>query len=409
MIYKIQPQTMYYAWGSPDRVGRLFGIENPGGRPIAELWYGSHERGPSLIQSDDGAAGGTENLRELLLARGRELLGEEVFQRYGQGLPFLFKILSADKGLSIQAHPNKTQAEAGFARENEQGIDIKAAERNYRDSNHKPECMVALEDFWALSGFRKPGIIAENLRQAGDSAPLRQLLGILKDGAATGGGALKEFYSTLMQPAVRQAVLEGALGRIRADGFDVGDAESCWYWVQELERQFPGDPGCLAPLYLNLIHMKPGEALFMDAGILHAYLRGTGLEIMANSDNVLRGGCTVKHVDVPELLSVLSFSADDPIRPQRSEAGWYESFVPEFSIAWMGVSASRPLELRAERGLGRRLAIILMIKGGMQINSGGQECVLQQGEAVFVPAAEAALNVSSASGAAFALATVNTG
>ncbi|MGI9255673.1 MAG: mannose-6-phosphate isomerase, class I [Salinispira sp.] len=427
MIYKIQPAAMYYSWGSKKRIERIFGIQNPGNDPVAELWYGTHERGPSiLIPKTTGA----RDLRQLL---------------HTHQLPFLFKILSADGSLSIQAHPSKGQAELGFERENRQGIDIDAPERNYRDRNHKPECLVAMEDFWALSGFRKPGIIAEHFRTiAGTSPPpiLEKLLTILDGGAfpedsssgnssgeRTINGAfrsqsdtiLRTFYSSLMRSKKtdQSLLMETALSEIASRGLgenaarggNGADGEMQWYWLRELHRQFPGDPGCLAPLYLNLLNLKRGEALFMKAGILHAYLQGTGLEIMANSDNVLRGGCTQKHVDVPELLSVIHFHADDPTRPLKSAEGWYESFAPEFRIAIMDVPADSFLNLRAAEKLGEDMGIILMLNGEAALWTSREELLLKTGEAAFVAcsdADDAELSVRTGScEASFALASVN--
>ncbi len=410
VIYKIQPAAMYYSWGSRERIERIFGIPNPGNDPVAELWYGTHERGASiLIPETRGAC----DLRQLLPTH---------------QLPFLFKILSADGSLSIQAHPSKGQAELGFERENRQGIDIGAPERNYRDRNYKPECLVAMEDFWALSGFRKPSIIAEHFRIiAGTSPPpiLEKLLAILDGGAGSppskSDTILRTFYSSLMRSKKtdQSLLMETALSEIAsrgcggnaARGRNGADSEMQWYWVRELHRQFPGDPGCLAPLYLNLLNLKRGEALFMKAGILHAYLQGTGLEIMATSDNVLRGGCTQKHVDVPELLSVIHFHADDPTRPLRSAEGWYESFAPEFRIAVMDVPADSFLNLRAAEKLGEDMGIILMLNGEAAIRSSREELLLKTGEAAFVAcsnANDAELSVRAGScETSFALASVN--
>ena len=191
---------MNYAWGSPNRVERLFKIPTSG--LVAELWYGAHERGPSPIIREAGAESEAHDLRELLMQDAAALLGEKIFRRYGSEFPFLFKILSAEKGLSIQAHPSKEQAQAGFARENARGIDIRAANRNYRDNNHKPECLVAVEDFWALTAFRSPGAIAANLEPPSAPPPLLQkLLDILKGQQETEA----EIETILFHPYERHA------------------------------------------------------------------------------------------------------------------------------------------------------------------------------------------------------------
>ena len=413
----------------------MLNIPNLHAELIAELWYGTHGRGPSpiLLEPRDQAthsllASGQHNLKRLVEAEGAGVLGDECFSRYGAQLPFLFKVLAAEKGLSIQAHPNKAQAEAGFERENEQGIDIHAFNRNYRDDNHKPECLLALEDFWALSGFLQPAAILANLRQVKQAAVplLGQLVEILKTGMAAvaattvDAGAtamaatIKQFYSSLMmadrraQCALLRAVLEYIRSLDASSDHSEDGAEPQWYWVEELNRQFPDDPGCLAPLYLNLCRLRPGQALFMEAGILHAYLRGTGLEVMANSDNVLRGGCTQKYIDLPQLLSVLLFHAEKPILLNKSSRGWYESFAPEFQLAWMNMVAGQVLELRQDGGLGQRMGIMLITEGSLLLQEDGREVALQQGESVFITAASQGIILAVASsGVSFALASVN--
>ena len=236
---------MNYAWGSPDRVERLFNISNPDGNPVAELWYGAHERGPSCIVQDSNAGGDQyQDLRQLLKAQPATLMGEAAFHRYGSELPFLFKILSAEKGLSIQAHPSKEQAEAGFARENVQGVDVQAGNRNYRDDNHKPECLVAAEDFWALSGFRKPGDIEANLRRLeSEKSPLllQQLLHILVNITET-EKALSEFYSILMrsEPIAQSEMLNAALAYSSSAAVNEPDAEPQWYWGAGIEQTVSG-------------------------------------------------------------------------------------------------------------------------------------------------------------------------
>lgn len=421
-MYRIIPAVMSYDWGSHGEVEKYFGIPNPPGKALAELWFGAHRKAPARIADE-----GEFSLRDLLVSHGEDILGKELYRRFGGEFPFLLKILSAGKGLSIQAHPSKVQAEEGFSREEEQGIDIDAPERNYRDDNHKPECIVAVSEFWALSGFRPPEEILTNLRRleaAGCQAELiSKLAAILED--ATGENTLRDFYTALMN-ADREDVktlLEQSQKAARhyISGTDRNNLDQqdqrIWYWVLELESQFPGDPGTLAPLYLNIIKLNPGEGLFMHAGILHAYLRGTGIELMANSDNVLRGGCTSKHVDVPELISVLNFTPFYPDTLTPDSHGWYKSPVPEFRIARVRIhSGEGEAELRREMDLGTAPAILLAEESPLRVEHGEEILTLSRGEAVFIPAERQSDGditpiavKAEGDSAAFALASVNSG
>jgi mannose-6-phosphate isomerase len=408
-MFQITPHVMRYPWGSAEAVTRILGIPNPGGEPVAELWYGAHVRGPSLVGD------GSRTLREELGERGDELIGPELVNRYGGELPFLFKVLSAEKGLSIQAHPSKSQAEEGFAREDRDGIPRDAPHRNYRDDNHKPEGMLALEDFWALSGFRSPEDIAEGLRSAGAKTLSGELLSALENAPETGNSRssgdgnprLREFYRRLMlAPREDQLALLSELLAEIPESVSLRDDDPRWYWIAELNRQFPDDPGALAPLYLNVILLKPGQVLYMDAGLLHAYLRGTGFEIMANSDNVLRGGCTGKHVDVAELLKVLRFTDSPPLVSRAHDDGWYDSPFAEFQIAWMRPGAAEHPDFRSSSGLGTRPAIILVREGKIHIEEGGAVLDLKRGQGCFVPAGDTDILLRSAEKSSFALATI---
>jgi mannose-6-phosphate isomerase len=255
-----------YAWGSRTAIPSLLGME-PDGKPQAELWIGAHPKAPSRLNG--------MRLDEVIASDPARVLGDRVALKFG-ALPFLMKVLAAAEPLSIQCHPNRAQAKEGFARENAAGIPLGAAHRNYRDDNHKPELIVALTEFRALKGFRTREEIAARL------GPFDDL------------GAL--FVDVMSWP---KAKVDEVATRS-------GDAI-----VAELSKRYPGDPGTLAPLFLNAVTLSPGQALFLRDRELHSYLEGTGIEIMANSDNVLRGGLTPKHVDVPELERILSFAPGD--------------------------------------------------------------------------------------------------
>jgi mannose-6-phosphate isomerase len=242
-----------------------------------------------------------QSLSDYIQGDPRSVLGEAA-ATFENKLPFLFKILAAAQPLSIQCHPNLEQARAGFAAENAAGLALDASKRNYRDENHKPELIVALEEFWALKGFRNPAEI-RRLLQLAEIKSLSPLLPLLDSDAG-----LAEFFRELMTIADEKK--RAALDELQAGLSNLPEAES--RWTGELLRQYPSDIAATAPLVLQLVQLQAGQGLYLGAGELHAYLQGTGLEIMANSDNVLRGGLTPKHVDVDELMRVLNFEHHPP-------------------------------------------------------------------------------------------------
>ena len=340
-LYRMENPVQSYAWGSRAMLAAIRAAEQPlefhGNEvtePEAEMWMGSHPRGPSTVLGDDGER---TALPDHLAADPEKSLGAEAaaLRPPGEetpGLPFLFKILTAERGLSIQSHPTRERAAEGFGREEGDGIDIAAPNRNYRDRNHKPELMCALSDFWGLRGFRPYHELVDEMAALATAltGPLPDVADALRRFAvAAAPETWREAFSMLVPPerdSRRRAMLADSVARYaasRGTGGSGADRDSRYWWCLELLRQFPGDPGAAAPLYLNLVHLHPGDAMYLDAGILHAYLYGAGVEIMANSDNVLRAGCTAKHVDVPELLATLSFDGESvvPLVPEAVEAG----------------------------------------------------------------------------------------
>ncbi|CAN3979090.1 mannose-6-phosphate isomerase, class I [Kitasatospora purpeofusca] len=301
-----------YAWGSVTAIPALTGTAPTGG-PQAELWLGAHPSAPSLL--DDGH--GPRPLDRLIAEAPEELLGAATVERFGPRLPFLFKVLAAERALSLQVHPTRAQAEAGFAAEEALGIPSDAPERIYKDRDHKPELLCALGDFEALCGFRPAAATAALLdrlavpalsgwasalraRPAPEVLPalLRQAL----DGGGPGGPSGPGGAAVLTE-------VTAALDRVAASGDP--HAAACAAYARAA-RDYPGDPGLLAALLLNHVRLRAGQALHLDAGVPHAYLRGLGVELMANSDNVLRCGLTAKHIDVPGLLAVTVFEAVEP-------------------------------------------------------------------------------------------------
>lgn len=293
-----------YAWGSRTAIAEFTGRPAPAAHPEAELWLGAHPGDPALLDTPDG----TTSLLQAIRDDPDGQLGPAVRTRFGDVLPFLVKVLAAGEPLSLQAHPSAGQAVEGYEREDRIGVPLSSPLRNYRDRNHKPELLVALSDFEALAGFR-PAARSVALLRALEVPALKPYIALLDDASdAAGLRALFTTWITAPQPdidALIAAVLEGAVNYMRCGAKEfVAEAQM----VLELGERYPGDAGVLAALLLNRISLSPGQGIFLAAGNLHSYLHGVGMEVMANSDNVLRGGLTPKHVDVAELLRVLDFT-----------------------------------------------------------------------------------------------------
>lgn len=321
-----------YAWGSRTAIAEFTGRPAPTAHPEAELWLGAHPGDPARLEEP----GGEVSLLDAIAADPDGQLGPAVRRRFGDTLPFLVKVLAADEPLSLQAHPSAEQAVEGYRRENLAGVPVNSPVRNYRDRSHKPELLVALTDFQALAGFR-PAARSVALMRALAAPQLDPYIALLTDQSdAAGLRALFTTWITAPQPdidALIPAVLEGAVGYIRAGAKEFADEART---ILELGERYPGDAGVLAALLLNRIAMKPGEGVFLPAGNLHSYLHGVGMEVMANSDNVLRGGLTPKHVDVPELLRVLDFTPVPDARAATHRAGIelvYDTPAPEFAAS----------------------------------------------------------------------------
>jgi len=291
-----------YAWGSYTAIAELLGKNTPSTIPQAELWMGAHSKAPSVVKYD----GKWVSLLELIKNNPKDILGKDVAQKFNNTLPYLFKVLAAAKPLSIQAHPSKTQAISGFEKENRLGIPLNAPNRNYKDDNHKPECICALTPFWALNGFRRVSEILLLMKKICPRSLAAELDDLRNQPDKQG---LKNFFNSLltMEPERKKQVIDDALKNAHRFSED----DNLFKWIIKLYNEYKTDIGIFSPILLNLICLKPGQAMFIPAGELHAYLDGVGIELMANSDNVLRGGLTPKHVDVPELLKVLSFEERD--------------------------------------------------------------------------------------------------
>jgi len=371
-MHVVTGQVQHYDWGTIAEIPRLLGVESDG-CPWAEYWLGAHPKAPSLLADDcdingaDRADGGQPLDR--WLAEHPDQLGQASREVFGDRLSFLLKILSAEQPLSIQAHPSRTQAQMGFAQENAAGVPIDDPLRLYRDDWPKPEMIVALTEFHALYGFRDPHESRRMLAvfDAVDGFP--DLVAPLEDPGSEG---IATVLTSCLQPDEQtQRVIAGviAVAHDLVQGHDPAsmqeDAPQLARTAVELDRAHPGDPSILAALLMNRVHLRPGESLFLGAGTMHAYLHGTGIEIMASSDNVLRGGLTSKHIDVPALLAHADLTATcvQPECPRQLPGGLqhYRTPFPEFTLWRLGERVETDLPAT---GLGR---ILLVLDGRMSL------------------------------------------
>ena len=413
-MYQLENVLRPYAWGSTTAISALLGTPASGG-PEAELWIGAHPGAPS-VASRAGAA--PLALDALISEDPEHFLGAESVAAFGPRLPFLGKLLAADKPLSLQVHPSLEQARAGFALENAAGVAPDAPERNYRDDNHKPEMIFALTPFQALCGFRPAAEsraafehLAGLVEASGAGASvLRDVAGELS--ATDESAALRGAFSTLIAggggvTAAVSAAVEAVAG---APSGSLGPHAAELSAMLGIGREYPGDPGVLISLMLNLVSLAPGEAIYLPAGNIHAYLKGLGVEVMASSDNVLRGGLTPKHIDIPELMKTVEFA---PIGVPRVEAGTsvlgQELYVPpfrEFRLQRIELGpGAEPVPL-AQSGP----AVVVVVSGAVLLDSPKSELRLVRGGSAFIPAAENPVMVHAESGAsedsvAFAITT----
>ncbi|MEU8787114.1 mannose-6-phosphate isomerase, class I [Streptomyces sp. NPDC048637] len=388
-----------YAWGSTTAIPELLGTA-PTGEPQAEMWMGAHPGAPSRIDRGTGPV----SLAEVIDAAPGTELGADTVRAFGPRLPFLLKLLAAGSPLSLQVHPDLAQAQEGFADEERRGVPIDAAHRNYKDANHKPELIVALTPFDGLCGFRHPAQAADLLEGLGVD-DLKPYIDILR--ATPEEDALREVLTAVL--SAEHHAIAGTVERVAVaidqPAAKAGPHADAYAAYAGLAHHYPGDPGVLAAMLLNHVRLQPGEAMFLGAGIPHAYLSGLGVELMANSDNVLRCGLTPKHVDVPELLRVVRFEAGDAgvLRPEDVNGEEvYETPIDEFRLSRFALApgaAPHPLASRTPQ-------ILLCTAGTVQLREAGAEAdaeagaeadagsgsgaglTLAPGESAFVPAGE---------------------
>lgn len=379
-LVRLESVIQHYDWGDTQAIAQALG-RRASGRPEAELWMGAHPRCPSLLASPVDACA---DLAALIESEPLRYLGPVTAQRYAE-LPFLLKVLAAGSPLSLQAHPSQDQAQRGYAQEEAAGIPFSDARRNYRDANHKPELIFALGDFHALAGFRLPHRAARlsELFLSNASGGVRTLLSAFVAAPTLAG--LEAYFRGLF--ALDEAELRTSIAAAASmTRLPCPEAEVFAPWLKRLAEKYPADPGVLASLLIRYFHLQPGQALFLGPRQLHSYLGGLGVEVMASSDNVLRGGLSSKHIDVPELCSVLDFNEGSavPFVAQTRVSGgftWsqFETPAQEFQLSLLeaGGVGEEKLESQAPE-------IWLGLEGMLRLESEGQIQSLSQGDQVFV-------------------------
>lgn len=379
-MFELNNAIRDYHWGSESEISDLLALPAEI-TPQAEMWLGAHPGCPSRL-ADEGLA-----LNDFIAQDPQHVLGSNVADRFGR-LPYLLKVLSAKQPLSIQTHPTLKQAKERFVLENASGKALDAADRNYKDDNHKPEMLYALTDFVALSGFRQPAQIINDLRKlAKDLSQTAQdeITTITK--LLQGTDALaRTFEHVLVTGEPVAHLVQEICAAIEASaelGSNVHFAE-----LVAINKIYPADPGVLVALLLNLVFLEPGQAISLGAGNVHAYLRGLGIEVMANSDNVLRGGLTSKHIDVPELLDVtISTPSPAPILEPVALDSHDRLYKPEFEEFQLQVLDPKKPGLTAELQL-HSAAIILCTEGEFLIKTQEGQRSISRGQSLFITAAE---------------------
>lgn len=373
-FFKMDNVIQNFPWGSVTSVQQLFGIANPKAQHQAEIWMGAHPNGCSTI-----VAYGKQFLLSDFIAMGPDaILGVSTQARFGE-LPYLFKVLAAEKSLSIQVHPSKAQAEIGFAKEENDGISRNSANRNYKDPNHKPELVFALTPYQAMNGFRDIEDIVTRFEILNITV-LADLVAVFS--AQKNGPGLLAFFQAVL--CLDGAVKKSAVNALVAYA-DVHQEDELFALILELAEQYPGDIGLFAPLMLNVLTLQTGEAMFIDASTPHSYIKGTALEITANSDNVLRAGLTPKYIDVPELVASTLFVAKPAasllLAPEQGDdCQHYLVPVPDFKFSVYKQVSDTPIRHRSAE-------ILFAVDSPLTVrHQSGNVLTINKGESIFIPA-----------------------
>ncbi|OOF45379.1 mannose-6-phosphate isomerase, class I [Rodentibacter rarus] len=377
MIYKLIGALQHYVWGGAHYIPQLLNFSTEENQHYAEWWLGAHPSAPAIIEVE-----GKNLALTAFLQQNPTVLGEESREIFGETLPYLLKILDVAKPLSIQLHPSKQQAEIGYAAENEKGIDLKDPKRTYKDNNHKPEMMIALSDFWLLHGFKKKEKILSTLAARPSLVSLVEKLRTQD---------LHSFYAKVMK--ADQAQLSQWLVPIIEQNREAYYANELTpdnpdYWVlytMEAMDISPGklDAGLVCFYLFNIVHLKKGEGIYQEAGIPHAYLRGQNIELMACSDNVIRGGLTPKYVDIPELLKVVDCREVEPqiipVSPHDMRVFTYSTPAKDFALQNIQYECGETHRLKIQSA-----GILMVMKGQINLRSETTVLSLKQGESAFI-------------------------
>jgi mannose-6-phosphate isomerase len=365
-LFKLEGKVQHYAWGGYEFIPSWMGIENTGNKPFAEYWLGVHPLVSTTVATEKNIT-----LKELIEHDAENMLSAKTVQQFG-GLPYLLKLQDVREVLSIQVHPDKKEAELGFEKENAAGIPVDAPHRNYKDKNHKPEMAVAVSEFWLLHGFRSLNEIDALLKKYPSFKPLEEKFN---------GNDLQSLYRFVMempQHQVDEILLPVIQSEIKNNTHKKQDAG---FWINRYYNNAAPtkniDRGIFSMYLLNIVCLSPGESIFQDAGILHAYLEGYNVELMANSDNVLRGGLTPKHIDVPELLAHTKFESVQPhlIQPEKNGAeNIYKAPVNDFSISTIQLAKGETFTAQSNS-----FEIHIILSGKAEIASAQEKLIVQKG------------------------------
>ncbi|MBN1998040.1 mannose-6-phosphate isomerase, class I, partial [candidate division KSB1 bacterium] len=380
-ILKMKGVVHNYAWGGHEFIPNLLGTANKDKKPYAELWIGAHPKGSSTVELQNTPI----PMDRLLTKAGEAILGKQVVKKFSGKLPYLLKILDANQMLSIQVHPSKLEAEQGFLEENLSNIPLSAPERNYKDDNHKPEVHIALTDFWMLYGFKSPREIKQLLENTREFHGLEVIFGT-ED--------LPALYKTIMEMPQDQvdSILYPIYEQYKTDYYEGKlNKNSPHFWAIKAALQFPlagghFDRGIFSIFLMNLVHIKPGQGTFQPAGVPHAYLEGVTIELMANSDNVLRGGLTKKHIDVRELLATISFQTGKPEILKGTKISDTEKIfkvpVKDFQLSQISISP----KVRHHSAAAHGPDTIIVLQGKITLRSLDETMDFCRGDIFMIPA-----------------------
>jgi len=370
-IYEMKNAIQNYAWGSKTFLPELMGNPEPSDKPQAELWMGTHIQGISQVKHITANETEWISLAHLIQTNPQNILGSSVANRFDKQLPFLFKVLAINHPLSIQVHPNRMQAKKGYQFETQKSYPLTESYRNFKDDQDKPELICALTPLWAMCGFRPYDTIYKNFQ----SIENKLKIGLFKE------DTIPFFFTNLMNLSQDNKIKLIDIAVRHASNNSVQEAH--WQWVLNLSKQFPDDVGVLSPLFLNIVCLKPFEALYIQPGILHAYLDGNAIEIMNNSDNVIRGGLTVKHIDIDTLLNIVNFNSEKLhyVHPTKINPNEYCYQPPSdrFMLSRIDMSGDQSLEMNVQGP-----EILLCTKGEISIRQRNNVLPLKQGHSAFV-------------------------